>query len=1736
MVFRRCATVPYCRASRSHLPGGLTTTGPCSFSKELSIPPHGLCLFYTVLAACRPKAWQAQSQDHSGFFCSGKVEHHFALAAKELRKKLIVLNRGELASAAHLLRGGHPGHEELGQISEVFGCSVLVTPEPSEAFPVICGQGPVGLEVCHSFTEDGAGHQSGHYRFRRSWLAPGWETRLNLIPEACLALDLCLPQPYKDFLQSPCATTSAWYGWRALAESAMVLLGVCQKKSSVGRRKTRKKTRKDAAETAKMPNKNETNKRSGVRKGQASLGHSRLVSAVLVFSFAGCCDAVVLPQTLQSRQGPPFGNVSGWVRGCSHLDALNYLCPWGAPPGVDKSLALTSHGNAELQLLAADSSMVARVTGLAERLRWRAGFPASNCDAAALCAILAFAATGVDVGWLCCFETQFVQQSHFLAGWLGIRVGEARRPGPRGNQTAKRKADEAEWSADQQDSQLAQTLLNVLQTFQQGKQEVRQGGNPHKKGKGGPAPKTTGSRLAHILLQILQVALTQGWSDDTVAQRLIAKIIRPGPQGASTEDSPKHDATAPENSKQALGEQLYPKVFALTPELAGKVTGMFLEWPPTEVQRLLQSERFLKTKVQEALTCLKKSQSQPAKQKAGSPSLSPTVHDSWADKARAGLGSQNGKAKGKGKSSSQAATPRFAIKVNPAEWNGNPVVATLPKVQQAFSDGLDLPGNLIVTRDAEVVTEAFSLFNAFGCQGQKLTVPVLGSQAAGPSVCVWWSQSKKLNIAAQRFQLKLTQIDAAPGPALKPAVVTSIPTPLDDKYGNKFPPLVLLLSQKHYVGVRPPPGTSVPRRWLTKTAIPSAASLRGVARSSSSSARTPSVRTVQLSRSVRGLKAPSLPSASSVAAPSVHTWGRVRSSGSAGSLATPSVFTHRVDCPSRVRLRAKTSLCTAFSQCACAMSSVAPPSEVPVSASARSGHFNIQCSGERTRPLAAQGALWQRLNLTQRTALAAAWGTSLDKAELWHHGGQAASSKVSHHSADDTWQRDLCSEGVEPNPGPKMCAGLTLNCGSSDSTWALATMCPSTMQLQDWQAARQDAWGQDSDEIPVEGCKNPDAEWARFNRKLQNMFSKVAAAPHPGRLQEANRQFQAQGHCDPTLLRNINKSWPRQLPWSTWADALEHVHQELQKLKETSFQARIKVWKEQMCEQGKAATRWLNKDVLQVMPEILTHDGVATATTEESFSELSKFWSTMWKRQSDIPQLHVLQQQLAEEQWRTAFPDQDWIPTWTEFTDAARRARGSSAGCDGWTGTALSVMPAEAFTTFLILVRRWRSQNVWPSAWTHLRQVHLRKVPGLGPVKSKDLRPIAVMSVWYRALMITVSRRPSTQQWLLQVAPDACHGGLAGRSITTAVGGLLPALEAGQTAIALDYKKCFDMLRPDLVLAHLTLHRWPPSLISLLRHTWPGQKRWMELGHLSCAEHVQVDSSMPQGDPLSPLGLIVSLAEATQAVSSTGIRQSVFLDDRVLVAPTVRQAQQGQRLWKHWSSQLGLVENDDKVVVLAQDAFQRHARCRAGVPSDRLQSQLRLLGVDFVSKCCSSDMGAANQERFEKFIGIANRLSRAPVPIKVRSALYRTRVIPKASFGWWWSPFPVKAKNSLFAIYKKIGYVQKMCSRDVRLLLEGHILCPEFQALSALIREFRKATSFGMPLAGSWLERITSSLTDMGWQRSSPTTWEHEHVGAFHLINDPKDRVLHQVREGREAAAMMAAPVDAAAAAPAAAD
>jgi len=75
----------------------------------------------------------------------------------------------------------------------------------------------------------------------------------------------------------------------------------------------------------------------------------------------------------------------------------------------------------------------------------------------------------------------------------------------------------------------------------------------------------------------------------------------PNRGGPSAVDLNMLKAAPPPQQKQMLGEALYPKIHALQPELAGKITGMLLEMDNEELIFLIDNDSALREKVDEAL-------------------------------------------------------------------------------------------------------------------------------------------------------------------------------------------------------------------------------------------------------------------------------------------------------------------------------------------------------------------------------------------------------------------------------------------------------------------------------------------------------------------------------------------------------------------------------------------------------------------------------------------------------------------------------------------------------------------------------------------------------------------------------------------------------------------------------------------------------------------------------------------------------------------------------------------------------------------------------------------------------------------------------------------------------------------------------------------------------------------------------------------------------------------------------
>ncbi|KAI2636746.1 polyadenylate binding protein [Xylaria nigripes] len=72
-------------------------------------------------------------------------------------------------------------------------------------------------------------------------------------------------------------------------------------------------------------------------------------------------------------------------------------------------------------------------------------------------------------------------------------------------------------------------------------------------------------------------------------------------QGAILQSQLQAHAGNPAHQKQMLGEAIFPKIAALQPDLAGKITGMLLEMDNTELFQLVDDDVLLRAKVDEAM-------------------------------------------------------------------------------------------------------------------------------------------------------------------------------------------------------------------------------------------------------------------------------------------------------------------------------------------------------------------------------------------------------------------------------------------------------------------------------------------------------------------------------------------------------------------------------------------------------------------------------------------------------------------------------------------------------------------------------------------------------------------------------------------------------------------------------------------------------------------------------------------------------------------------------------------------------------------------------------------------------------------------------------------------------------------------------------------------------------------------------------------------------------------------------
>ena len=342
------------------------------------------------------------------------------------------------------------------------------------------------------------------------------------------------------------------------------------------------------------------------------------------------------------------------------------------------------------------------------------------------------------------------------------RIGEASNPGPAGSRATIRKREEREASDDRQ---LAGALLAVLQNFQKQDPAKVKGESPAKKGKGGvlKPQHSQGPSLAQSLLQMVQSAIQNNWSDEELTSRLTHRLERAvQPSSPPTESAPRrvrfHDDCRNDEPRSKLctnGKARGKGKCNADSQKDSKQLPLAdtREFPP--LNRVSISSK-VSYRPQEAM--------QPVKTPGA---LQNQKHD-------------------------RRIRARFAVRVLDREWNGDPMITSTTQILAALRDDKVVPGNLIVSSDPLVVDEAKQIWQAYELSDD-LTVAIIAPvQEIGPTLSVWWSSNKRQPLPC-KYKVKIHQVGEFDGPTPKAPQVVQM---LDVKAPKQV--TLRLLTPEHY--------------------------------------------------------------------------------------------------------------------------------------------------------------------------------------------------------------------------------------------------------------------------------------------------------------------------------------------------------------------------------------------------------------------------------------------------------------------------------------------------------------------------------------------------------------------------------------------------------------------------------------------------------------------------------------------------------------------------------------------------------------------------------------------------------------------------------------------------------------------------------------------------------------------------------------------------------------------------
>jgi hypothetical protein len=370
---------------------------------------------------------------------------------------------------------------------------------------------------------------------------------------------------------------------------------------------------------------------------------------------------------------------------------------------------------------------------------------------------------------------------------------------------------------------------------------------------------------------------------------------------------------------------------------------------------------------------------------------------------------------------------------------------------------------------------------------------------------------------------------------------------------------------------------------------------------------------------------------------------------------------------------------------------------------------------------------------------------------------------------------------------------------------------------------------------------------------------------------------------------------------------------------------------------------------------------------------------------------------------------------------------------------------------------------------------------------------------------------------------------------------LLDAAAAGMCVGTADLSLAFDRMHPALAVRCFEHYGLPACVVRLLRVVWESQTHLLQLAGETLLGWRPTGTSLPHGDPWSPLALTAALAGALRDIRASEVQEGapqeaaglqaqeahcLYIDDRSWAARDPTRCVEIGRQWSVWAGRLGLLENEKKLQFLGPMAEARRELLKAGAPKGTVAGSLAVFGA-VLRGVKPVGTRPKEAERLAKASRLALRCSLLPLEKLRRCRVALGTALPVAAYGW---VARTPAQNDLrplaAALRRVMGDEARVGSPHLRAIFWGHGAHAAFAVGASQIVALWRGLRQGPRPAGSWEARagwsqgIRPWMRRWGWRERGEWEWKHPGTEAVICLRSiaeaplRKEALEHNLREG----------------------